>query len=81
MAWIASRARKAEMMDKERMISEKKVDFRKKSGNLDRPRDWRNFLIRRTPLRLRKILKWVSFISSMMHTIVTYKKKRRKKFK
>jgi len=25
MAWIASRARKAEMMDKERMISEKKV--------------------------------------------------------
>jgi len=75
MAWIASRARKAEMMDKERMISEKK------SGNLDRPRDWRNFLIRRTPLRLRKILKWVSFISSMMHTIVTYKKKRRKKFK
>jgi len=51
MAWIASRARKAEIMDKERMIPEKK------SGNLDRPRDWRNFLIRRTPLRSRKILK------------------------
>jgi len=30
MAWIASRARKAEIMDKERMIAEKKVDFRKK---------------------------------------------------